>query len=51
MATVVKVEFESWAETTELFKQISNDFGEKTQVTSCVARYVINENRVEKRVP
>ena len=29
MATVVKVEFEGWAETTELFKQISNDFGEK----------------------
>jgi len=29
MATVVKVEFEGWVETTELFKQISNDFGEK----------------------
>jgi len=29
MATVAKVEFEGWAETAELFKQITNDFGNK----------------------
>jgi HK97 gp10 family phage protein len=29
MATIVKVEFEGWEETTELFKQISSDFSQK----------------------
>lgn len=29
MATSVKVEFEGWQETNELFRQISNDFGTK----------------------
>jgi HK97 gp10 family phage protein len=29
MATTVKIEFEGWQETTELFKQISNDFSKR----------------------